>query len=318
MGEGDRTPKTLADVSHLFFSAVQERARTGDEPAPAGRRDSGSVAPASADGTPARGEGPWRRTRMFVITGGNDAPGKSTVAVNFAQAFAARGRVGLFDAGGGVPNARFYIGLPSRNYLSGVLGDERPAATAVLSESGVIVVDCDACRATAADMFSGDNVVAVDIPGRGREELDFAVVDLPIDRWGWIEPVLERVGLFVVVARPGRRSFEQTFATLAVLRRRCGVESAALLVNMVPDYRYAIEFHAKTRTAAKRLLNMETHFMGGVVFEREIGHVQRERGAIIRSRSDSVSALSVREAAWNAVGFEKGEESRTVLPVRQK
>jgi len=315
MSEGSKAPKTLADVSHLFFSAADERTKEAGDEGPAraaGRRPADPAQSAGRSG--ARDREPWRRTRVFVITGGNDGPGASTVAVNFAQAFAARGRVGLFDAGAAAPNARFYLGLPSDGYLTEAVGGE--AAAASVEDSGVIVIDCATGPQAASGLFDAGEIVRVDVAGEGRQELDYAVVDLPVERADWVAPVAGDTGLFVVVAQPGRGSFDQTFAVLSILSRRCGLDSAGVLVNKVPDYRYAIEFHAKIREAARRLLSMEAHFMGGVVFEEGLGSLQRETGAIVRSRSDAASALALRESAWNAMGFGREEERPTIVPVR--
>ena len=109
-GAGSRSPKTLADVSHLFFSRVED---SGEEPpeAPARLNDVAEDEP-SPDTAAPHGDATWREspadagprlTRLFVVTGGDDAPGKSTVAVNLATALAPFGRVAVFDADPRVP-----------------------------------------------------------------------------------------------------------------------------------------------------------------------------------------------------------------------
>jgi flagellar biosynthesis protein FlhG len=292
-GAGIKTPKTLADVSHLFFSDAERNDGSGvrADAAPA----EGSTAEADSPGD----RGRWHRTRTFAVTGGPGSPGKSTVALNFATALTSRGCVALFDADPKLPNVRFYLGLPSWHYLSPVTGDGRPAPNTV-TDAGLIVADW-ACGAEPVDGLGPGDRVYVDAEGVGRCGLDFAVVDAPISRVARLSGIVGRVDHFVVVARPGLAGFEEAFAALAVLSRRLGVRQAYTAVNMVPDLAYAASFHAKLSDAAERLLSMEAVLLGAVVYEPGLGAEQRERGPIVESRPDAAAALLLRGMASNAL-----------------
>jgi MinD-like ATPase involved in chromosome partitioning or flagellar assembly len=289
-GAGIKTPKTLADVSHLFFSNVEEE---GGEAVLAGEAPEGDARTSRA----AADRGRWRRTRTFVVTGGPQSPGKSTVAVNVATALTARGCVALFDADPKVPNARFYLGLPSWHYLSPLTGDGTPAPNTV-TDSGLIVADW-ACGEAPGDGLGPGGTVYVDVEGVGRCGLDFAVVDAPISRVDWMSEIAGRVDHFLVVARPGLAGFEEAFGVLALLSRRVGVRQVFTTVNMVSDLGYAASFHAKLSTAAERLLSMEAVLLGTVVYQAGLGTEQREHGAIVESRPDAAAALLLRGMASN-------------------
>jgi MinD-like ATPase involved in chromosome partitioning or flagellar assembly len=301
-GAGIKTPKTLADVSHLFFSTAEE---AGDAVL---RHD----VPADG-GAPARDEdrGRWRRTRTFLVTGGSGGPGKSTVAVNLATAFTVRGCTGLFDADPKVPNARFYLGLPSWHYLSPMPGGE-PAPNTV-TDSGLIVVDW-ACGEAPADGAAPGERVYLDVESAGRCGLDFAVIDAPISRADWMVRIAPHVDHFLVVARPGLAGFEEAFGALAVLARRVGVRQAFTAINMIPDLGYAASFHAKLSAVAERLLSMEVVLLGAVVHEAGLGAVQREHGAIVESRPDTAAALLLRGMASNALDDGSGDSTAPVEP----
>lgn len=307
-GAGNRIPKTLADVSHLFFSNEEERTgeatsrREGAERRPGGRASSPAALLANERER-------WRRTRIALVTGGPGSPGKSTVAVNLAAALTFRGSVALFDADPKLPNARFFLGLPSWHYLSPVTGDGTPAPVTV-TESGLIVADW-ATGDAPVDGLRGGDLIYVDVEAAGRCGLDYAIIDAPASRIAWITEMAGRVDRFVIVARPGRSGFEEAFGTLALLARRAGVRRAAAVVNMVPDRDYAAAFHAKLSTAAERLLSMDVSLLGGLVFQAGLGAEQREHGVIVRSRPGATTALLLREMASNAFA---GEGANDPLP----
>ncbi len=289
---GKKTPKSLADVSHLFFS------KTG----PAEDDDTRVAAAAPAIGGATAG----RRTRLFVVTGGTGAPGKSTVAVSLAHAFQTTGSVAVLDADPRVPNARFYMGAPSWHYLTPLIGEGQ--VSTIRLESGLVSVDCTGTR-RADDVIASGREIYLDIEGEPRGSVSSVVIDVPSDRLEWIAPVADRVGLFVVVARPGWDGFEEAFGVLKRLSVDLGVRSAGLIVNHVPDNDYAAKFYAKTRAAAERLLSMEMHFLGGMVREESLASEQRERGSVIRNRPDTVFALMLREAASKALGSEEAGQA---------
>jgi MinD-like ATPase involved in chromosome partitioning or flagellar assembly len=281
-GSGSKSPRTLADVSHLFFSSVEKRQLT--EPSEA------------ASGDPDRG----RVTRVFVVTGGDGGPGKSTIAVNLAQALLRHGRVGLYDADPRVPNARFYLGLPSWNYLSPITGEGVPAATAV-TDSGLIVVDWAAGPPAREEALR--DPVGVDVPAGGTYPLDFVVVDAPLSRAVPLGAGRGPSLLFVVVAEPGLAGFERAFAALARLAGDAGACQAGVVVNRAPGLSYAKVFHAKIRLAANRLLSMDTRFLGGVICEPNLGAEQRERGVLVTSRPDAAAALLLKDVTANALSL---------------
>jgi flagellar biosynthesis protein FlhG len=319
----NRSPKTLADVSHLFFSRAEETSDEGTDeasappagacgPAPeilasaaASPEPHAACGPApeilAADGPPA-GPEPSGDTKIFVVTGGEDHPGKSTIAANLANALLRFGRVSLHDADPRIPNARFYLGLPSWNYLSPMTGAGEPAPNTA-TESGLVVVDwVFASEETLAGLGSGD-VVYLDAPGVGRRPVDSLVVDLPVKRLHLLRGLEGRAVSHIVVARPGRRGFENAFAALKAICRVGAPPRVALVVNRVPDHDYAARFHAKTALAAERLLSMKTEFLGAVTVEAGLAGEERERGVITAAKPDSPTALSLRQLASRALDF---------------
>jgi len=284
---GSRPPKTLADVSHLFFSKVEDSA---EEPAEA------HVHPPAVDGDEAPPEVGPRPTRFFVVTGADDAAGKSTVAVNLASALVPFGRVAVFDADPRVPNARYFLGLPSWHYLSPLTGGA-DAAPNIVTSAGFVVSDWSVDDESPCGESGPGGVIYSDVPESGREPLDFAVVDIPTSRAAVLARLAGHASTFIVTVRPGRSGFESAYGALRTLKGQCGVDRAALVVNRASSEEYAVAFHAKMKAAAERLLSMELHFVGSVLHEPGLGAEQRERGAIVASRSDTATALSLRRIA---------------------
>ena len=320
-GAGSRSPKTLADVSHLFFSRVEE---SEEEPPEVSVRPSGVAADEVPPPAPARPsavatdevppEADLRLTRLFVVTGGDDAPGKSTVAVNLATALVPFGRVAVFDADPRIPNARYFFGLPSWHYLSPLTGGAT-AAPNIMTDAGVVVTDWSIDVGSADGALGAAGVIYSDVPESGREPLDFAVVDVPTSRTALLTRLAAHASAFIVAARPGRPGFESAYGALRALRRECGVDSAALVVNRASNEEYAVAFHAKMKAAAERLLSMELYLAGAVLHEPGLGAEQRERGAIVASRPDTATALSLRRIASSAleltsIGGPLGEGTR--------
>jgi MinD-like ATPase involved in chromosome partitioning or flagellar assembly len=302
-GSSNRAPKTLADVSHLFFSGAAPRGETRSDTHAV--QDSAAVVDDSEVQRVDRTEAA-HVTRIFVVTGGEASPGKSTVAVNVAQALLTHGSVGLYDADPRIPNARFYLGLPSWHYLSPLTGDGTRVPN-VLTDSGLVVVDGPLEIRSAADDDGGSFGVSVDLPDGGEYALDYAVVDAPLRTapcmFNGRSPRIH----FIVVSGPGRGGFVEAYAALARLRREGGARSAGLVVNRAPSTSYARAFYAKMRLAAQRLLSMDLRFLGGVVREPAMGALQRERGVMVRSRPDATSALLLREIASNALTLRGAE-----------
>jgi len=297
-GAGNRIPKTLADVSHLFFSNVEERAQTApttETAVPVARERSSLPEPIGAPGGTLGRVRP-RHTRAIVVTGGEDSPGKSTTAVNLAQALLPWGRVALLDADPRIPNARFYLGFPSWSYLWPVMGGGREAP-ATLTDSGLIVVDWTSVKEDAAAAWGDDDAVHVDLADVGRQRLDYAVIDVPSDRIASLGGIAGRVWRTAVVAAPGWTGFQSAFAVAARLVRDLGAGVIDLVVNRAPDEQYAGAYCEKFSSAVRELLSVEARLLAGVGECPGIGSEQRERGPIVRSRPDAAVALAFRNAA---------------------
>jgi flagellar biosynthesis protein FlhG len=291
-----RSPKTLADVSHLFFSSVEEGAEELPE-APARQAEGGGAVAESA--------GP-RRTRLFVVTGGDDSPGKSTIAVNLAAALMPFGRVAIFDADPQIPNARYFLGLPSWHYLSPLTGGGASAPN-IVTDTGVVVTDWSSGENGIDDALGAGGVIYTDVPESGRTALDFVVVDVSVSRTELLSRLAAHASVYIVTARPGRLGFEHAFVALRGVRRESGADSVGLVVNGASNEEYARAFCAKMKAAAKRLLSVDVHFLGAVLPEPGLGAEQRERGAVVASRPDAVCALSLRQIATNALELTKSD-----------
>ncbi len=305
---GSSSPKTLADVSHLFFSKVEESAE--EPPEAAARPGDGPPDDADVERRNVMVESArQRRTRLFVVTGGDDSPGKSTIAVNLAQALVPFGRVAIFDADPRIPNARYFLGLPSWHYLSPLTGGGAPAPN-IVTDAGVVVTDWSSRGNGEDDALGAGGVIYMDVPESGRTPMDFVVVDVPLSRTELLSRLAAHASVYIVTARPGRRGFEHAFVALKRVRRASGRDSAALVVNGASNENYARAFHAKIEVAAKRLLSVDVHLLGAVLREPGLGAEQRERGTIVSSRPDAAAALSLRQIAANVLELTRSDGPR--------
>ncbi len=250
------------------------------------------------------------------MTGGGGAPGKSTVAVNLAQGLLPWGQVALIDADPRLPNARFYLGLPSWNYLSPVTGNGRPAPT-TLMESGLVVADSAHAARDLSALASTAGVVHLDVGEAGRQRFDYVVVDLPADRIGLLQDSALRAGRFVVVAEAGWEGFRAAFGTASRLSTALGVRGVDLIVNRAPDDTYAGAFQRKFSMATRDLLSVESRLLAGVGCYPGLGCEQRERGPLVRSRPDATLALAFRNAASAIAGSQAQDECAGTVPAPQ-
>jgi MinD-like ATPase involved in chromosome partitioning or flagellar assembly len=315
-GASNKIPKTLADVSHLFFSKVEESAHTAPSSDRAAPAPSGRGVLVDRVGDAARGPGRVgrrERTRVVVVTGGDGAPGKSTVAVNLAQGLLPWGRVALIDADTTLPNARFYLGLPSWNYLSPVTADGTPAPTTLL-DSGLVVVDWTPAASDPSALACADGALHLDVGEAGRQRFDYVVVDLPSRRVGLLQRAGLRPGRPVVVAAAGWTGFRAAFAAASALSAGLGVRAVDLVVNRVPDDTYAAAYHRKFSMATRDLLSVESRLLAGVGCYPGLGCEQRERGPLVRSRPDAAPALALRNAASAIAGSQPTEDSAGAMP----
>lgn len=318
-GAGNRIPKTLADVSHLFFSKVEESAQTAPssdraDPSPSGRAVEPARVAEPACGT--RRSERRERTSLVIVTGGDNAPGKSTVAVNLAQGLLPWGRVALLDADPRLPNARFYLGLPSWNYLSPVTGNGRPAPTTLL-DSGLVVVDWTPTARDPSALACAGGAVHLDVGEAGRQRFDYVVVDLPASRCGLLERSAHRAGRLVIVAGAGWTGFRAAFGATSQLSRGLGVRAVDLVVNRVPNDTYAGAYHRKFNTATRDLLSVESRLLAGVGCYPGLGCEQRERGPLVRSRPDAAPALALRNAASAIAGSQSVDDRVGTVPAPQ-
>jgi MinD-like ATPase involved in chromosome partitioning or flagellar assembly len=281
---GSSSPKTLADVSHLFFSDVGESAEEPPEAA---------VRPGDAPRDDADAE------RRGVVA---ESAQQRRTLVPF-------GRVALFDADPRIPNARYFLGLPSWHYLSPLTGAGAPAPN-IVTDSGVVVTDWSSGGKGEGDALDAGGVIYMDVPESGRTPMDFVVVDVPVCRTELLSRLAAHASAYIVTARPGRRGFEHAFVALKRVRRESNRDSAALVVNGASSESYARAFHAKMEVAAKRLLSVDVHLLGAVLPEPGLGAEQRERGAIVSSRPDAASALSLRQIASNVLELTRSDGPR--------
>ena len=168
-----------------------------------------------------------------------------------------------------------------------------------MTDAGVVVMDWSTAAANSDGALGAGGVLYTDVPESGREPLAFAVVDAPTWRTELMTRLAERASAFIVSARPGRSGFESAYGALRALKHHCGLDSAGLVVNGASSEGYAASFHAKMKAAAVRLLFMELHLLGSVPHEPGLGAEQRERGAIVASRPEAATALSLRRVASN-------------------
>ena len=294
--QDDRAPKTLADVSHLFFSKgdASDETTTGQ-----------TVSSREAEAFPAE-QGRWNRTAVIPVTGGG-RPGVSTIAVNLAHALLPWGRVGLFDADPRLPNARFYLGMSSSDYL-GHLSGGGPSPFSI-SDGGLVVGDW-AARGAGPDAGGSGEALYVDISGTGRRALDIAVVDIPLNRLGLLTPILPLVAPPVLVVRPDFSGFVEGYVGASAVLA-AGLPAPLLVVNGGDESSDSTRFSAKMSEACERLLDTEIRFVGAVRRESRLGSRQRERGPIVRSEPDSIAALSLREVAANVLAAARGDDSGT-------
>jgi flagellar biosynthesis protein FlhG len=301
--QDQKTPKTLADVSHLFFSKGEDGERPSDGPV----RPGPTIEPIEVEqpielSEPRGGEEKhWSRTLVVPVTG-NGRPGVSTVAVNLAHALLPWGRVGLFDADPRLPNARFYLGLPSSDYLGHATGGS--ASPTTLIDGGLVVGDW-VTEGAGPDGPAGAQTLYVDVDGAGRRSLDIVVVDVALGRLGLLASLIPLIEAPVLVAGPDLDGFVEAYAGVASLRS-AGMPAPLLVVNGVDSHDDAARFAAKMREVSERLLGVKVGFAGAVRRVPGLGSRQRERGPIVRSEPDSIAALSLREVASNVLAAARG------------
>jgi MinD-like ATPase involved in chromosome partitioning or flagellar assembly len=216
-----------------------------------------------------------------------------------AQALLPIGLTAVLDADPRLPNARYYLGLPSWNYLSPVTAGESPAPDAE-TEKGLIVRDWSSGPSGIQSVTGEASVLSAEGADGARRPVEYAVIDAPCDARELIEVVADRRSSIILVARPGRSGFESAFVALKSLREAAPGRPVGLVVNSVPGEAYARAYHAKISEAARRLLSMEAKFLAGVHDQPGMAALQRERGPIVSSRPDALAALSLRAVAREA------------------
>tara|TARA_R110002096_G_scaffold143328_4_gene299325 strand:- start:118426 stop:119286 length:861 start_codon:yes stop_codon:yes gene_type:complete len=238
-----------------------------------------------------------RRNRVIAITGGKGGVGKSTIAVNLAVTYAARGSETLaVDADFGMADLNLLLGVaPKKNLLDIINGSSVDEALVkchgisllpALNGSFALESMSESRRRVAFNAIESLNsrfeTLIIDVAaGLGANQTEFA---------GAASDVL-------IVATPEALSLADAYACLKVLALRQGVKRAYIVPNRVRSEAEGEEVFARLQSLVSRFLDLKLVALPAIPYDPRVNESGATGVPLVRAYPDSPAARAIRSVA---------------------
>jgi flagellar biosynthesis protein FlhG len=196
-------------------------------------------------------------TRVVAVTGGKGGVGKSSVAVNLACTYAARGaRTMAFDADLGMADLNLLLGIAPEDSLLDVLAG-KPIAEVLHEAHGIHLLPGLNGSFRLANLGETERHVLLAAIDSLHDRFDTLVVDTGAGINAANVDFAGAAAQIVVVATPEPLSLADAYACLKALQARCQVTRAFVLPNQVRSPSEAEEVFARLAGLVNRFLDIQ-------------------------------------------------------------
>jgi flagellar biosynthesis protein FlhG len=243
---------------------------------------------------------PASQCRLIAVTSGKGGVGKTNVAVNFALAFANRGKkVLLYDADLGLANVDVMLGIIPKFTLLNVLNGQKTLKEIIVEGPGGI-------RLVASG--SGGVQELADLNDTQRRKFLDALLELQyesevilIDTGAGLHRNVLAFALaaeeVVVVTTPEPTALMDAYGMIKILHREKKNPNINVVVNMAGHQAEADEAGKKLVVLSKRFLNLDVNYMGFIPRDPGMIRAVKEQKPVVLSSPMSPAAVHLTRLA---------------------
>lgn len=234
---------------------------------------------------------PERRTgsRVISVTGGKDGAGKSTVAINLAEALAGRGeRVLVVDADQGQGDLCMQFGILPTCSLNQVLSNEHSLEELVVDlGGGVQLLPAGTVVQQYQSLSPSERLGLFQAMERLEERFDFVLIDagagIPANVTGFASAARE----VMLVMTPEPISITDAYTMVKTLSGRYGALKFRFLVNRCRDAEEGAALFRKLSAITGKFLEVSLEYAGCILHDELLVESGKRRGTLSRLFPDA-------------------------------
>jgi flagellar biosynthesis protein FlhG len=256
------------------------------------------------------------RRRLISVTGGKGGVGKSTIAINLAATYAARGSdVVAFDGDFGMADLNLLLGVaPERSMLDLLAG--RSLEEVMVAAHGIHLLPGANGSHRLANLEIEEREHLLDCLALLKERFDTVVVDTAAGIQEDTVALAAAAADVIVVATPEPLSLADAYACLKMLATRHAVKRALLLPNAVRCEREAEEIVVQLSALVRRFLPIELFVLPSIPYDPVVRDAGAKGLPLIIERPESPASRAIQRVASfiDAAARSEDEGRRRVSP----
>ena len=238
---------------------------------------------------------PGRRPRVISVTSGKGGVGKSNLVANLAIGFARAGRrVLILDADLGLANMDLLFGLTPRYTIADVIEGRCELADILLEgAAGVHLLPAATGVAEVVDLDPAvrhgllNEIEGLDL------EFDVLLVDTGAGISGSVLAFNGAADEILVVTTLEPTAITDAYATIKVLRKRCGIRRVSLVANNVSSARAGLEVYRRLGRTIDSFLDVSLNYLGHVLHDENLERAVFARRPVLDIFPDAPSSQCI-------------------------
>ncbi|MCP4448125.1 MAG: MinD/ParA family protein [Myxococcales bacterium] len=235
-----------------------------------------------------------RRERVIALTGGKGGVGKSTIAVNLAVTYAARGAETLaVDADLGMADLNLLLGVaPKKNLLDIINGAK--VDEALVSCHGISLLPALNGSFALESMSESRRRAAFDAIESLSSRFETLVIDVAAGLGANQTEFAGAASEVLIVATSEALSLADAYACLKVLALRQGIKTAYIVPNRVRSEAEGEEVFSRLQSLVARFLDLELICLPAIPYDRRVNESGATGVPLVRAYPDSPAARAIR------------------------
>jgi flagellar biosynthesis protein FlhG len=236
-------------------------------------------------------------SRVLAVTGGKGGVGKSSIAVNLACSYAARGAKTIaFDADLGMADLNLLLGIAPEESLLDVLHG-RPIAEVLHEAHGIHLLPGLNGSFRLANLGDTERHALLAAIDSLDDRFDTLVVDTGAGINASNVDFAGAAAQIIVVATPEPLSLADAYACLKALEARCGVERAFVLPNQVRSPSEAEEVFGRLAALTERFLDLQLTPLPAIPHDPGLRMASAAGVPLVLHNPDSPAARAFKQVA---------------------
>jgi len=247
-------------------------------------------------------------SRVVAVTGGKGGVGKSSVAVNLACTYAARGAKTIaFDADLGMADLNLLLGVAPEESLLDVL-QGRPIAEVLHEAHGIHLLPGLNGSFRLANLGETERHTLLAAIDSLDDRFDTLVVDTGAGITASNVDFAGAAAQIIVVATPEPLSLADAYACLKALAARCGVTRAFVLPNQVRSPSEAEEVFSRLAALTDRFLDIQLTALPAIPHDPGLRNASAAGVPLVLYNPDSPAARAFKQVARRVDALARPDE----------